>query len=212
MCVLLHFCRKMRHRFPSALVQAFLIIMTGLAFSSCGSSERHAPEMIDKEAFIALGDSLSLLAQKTLLQNVSGAIAKGGAAHAVAFCNSRAMPLTDSLGDKNAVTIQRVTDKARNSANALSVEHEIALFQKIQDSLQNGNVQPHYLIEDVNGRTIYYKPIILGMPACLQCHGIPGKDIEAATLAEIKEKYPDDAATGYTMGQLRGMWKIAAVP
>ena len=154
MCVLLHFCRKMRHRFPSALVQAFLIIMTGLAFSSCGSSERHAPEMIDKEAFIALGDSLSLLAQKTLLQNVSGAIAKGGAAHAVAFCNSRAMPLTDSLGDKNAVTIQRVTDKARNSANALSGEHEIALFQKIQDSLQNGNVQPHYLIEDVNGRTL----------------------------------------------------------
>ncbi|ODS84082.1 MAG: hypothetical protein ABS46_04740 [Cytophagaceae bacterium SCN 52-12] len=202
----------MKRRFPSGPVQAFLIIMTGLAFSSCSSSERQAAETVDREAFIALGDSLSLLAQKTLLQNVSGAIAKGGAAHAVAFCNLRAMPLTDSIAYKNAVTIRRVTDKARNSANALSGEREIALFRKIQDSLQSGSVQPHYLLEDESGRTVYYKPILLAMPTCLQCHGAPGKDIEAATLAEIKEKYPDDEATGYIPGQLRGLWKITAAP
>ncbi len=198
----------MKNRLSTALVPAFLIAMTGFVFFSCSPSEKQTSEVIDKEAFTALGDSISLLAQKTLLQKVSGAIAEGGAAHAVDFCNIQAMPLTDSIAAKNGVTIQRVTNKARNSANALSGEREIALFQKIQDSLQNGSAQPHYLLEDEDGRTVYYKPIFLGMPTCLQCHGTPDKDIEAATLAKIKEKYPDDAATGYMLGQLRGLWKI----
>ncbi len=188
-----------------------MVVVTGLV-SSCGLSEKRAAKVVGKEAFAVLGDSLSLLTQKALLQKVSGAIAEGGAAHAVAFCNLLAMPLTDSIADKNAVTIQRVTDKARNSANALLGEREIALFQKIQDSLRNGSVQPHYLLDDEEGNTVYYKPIFLGMPTCLQCHGTPGKDIEAATFAKIKEKYPDDAATGYMLGQLRGLWKITAAP
>ena len=212
MCVPLLFCRKMKQGIPGALGSAFLFMMIVLVFPSCRSSEEKTADVVGNKAFIALGDSISVLAQKLLLQNVSGAIAEGGVAHAVGYCNLRAMPLLDSLANKNSITIQRVTDKARNPANRISGKPENALFQKVQDSLRNGGVQPHYLLEDEKGRTIYYKPILLAMPACLQCHGMPGKDIEASTLATIREKYPDDAATGYLPGQLRGMWKITAKP
>ncbi len=47
------------------------------------------------------------------------------------------------------------------------------------------------------------------MPACLKCHGLPGKDIDANTLALLQKKYPEDKATGYKLGDLRGAWKIS---
>jgi len=59
-----------------------------------------------------------------------------------------------------------------------------------------------------NGKTIYYKPIKIGMPACLNCHGTEGKEIAMKTLVAIRQKYPDDLATGYKEGEFRGMWKI----
>jgi hypothetical protein len=46
------------------------------------------------------------------------------------------------------------------------------------------------------------------MPTCLQCHGKPKQDIEAATLKTIQRKYRFDKATGYAMGELRGTWKL----
>jgi len=46
------------------------------------------------------------------------------------------------------------------------------------------------------------------MPACLGCHGTEGGDINAKTLKIIKQKYPEDKATGYKEGDLRGWWKI----
>jgi hypothetical protein len=46
------------------------------------------------------------------------------------------------------------------------------------------------------------------MPACLQCHGQPGTDINEATMAQIKNLYPEDHATGYKLGDVRGLWKV----
>lgn len=181
--------------------------MMALYSVSCTSNQKKSSGESDREVLTMIGDSLAMLAQKTLLQNVTGAMQAGGPVHAVEFCNLKAGVLTDSIGSAAGITIQRVTDKPRNPSNGLS-GGEIDLFRQIQDSLQNGTIQPHYLLDDKDGRTVFYKPIVLGMPACLQCHGTPGQDIEPATLLKITEKYPDDVATGYSLGQLRGMWKI----
>ncbi len=44
--------------------------------------------------------------------------------------------------------------------------------------------------------------------ACLVCHGTPGTQIANETLAIIKERYPNDLATGYKSDELRGIWVI----
>jgi hypothetical protein len=46
------------------------------------------------------------------------------------------------------------------------------------------------------------------MPTCLQCHGKPKVDINEATASTIRKKYRFDKATGYSMGELRGAWKL----
>jgi len=42
----------------------------------------------------------------------------------------------------------------------------------------------------------------------LQCHGQIGKDIHDDVYKVIKEKYPQDKATGFKVGELRGIWDI----
>lgn len=46
------------------------------------------------------------------------------------------------------------------------------------------------------------------MAACLKCHGNKTSDISVETLQSIEINYPQDLATGYAVGDLRGMWKI----
>lgn len=63
-------------------------------------------------------------------------------------------------------------------------------------------------ITNVDGSTSFIAPIVLGNPLCLQCHGTPGEDIDPETLASIQKFYPNDKATGFKLGDLRGLWRI----
>ena len=147
-----------------------------------------------------LGDSLSLKAQQTLLSNLLGAIEKGGAAYAVDFCHENASPLTNSVSSQ--VKIQRVSTRNRNPDNAATI-----FDKKILDVFESNTPLKDTLVAIPKGY-VYYKPIRIGIPTCLQCHGQPKKDIEAATAKTIQKKYRFDKATGYQMGQLRGAWKL----
>ncbi len=49
---------------------------------------------------------------------------------------------------------------------------------------------------------------MLGNPLCLQCHGTPNQDIAPETLAAIQKLYPGDKATGFKLGDLRGLWRV----
>jgi len=156
----------------------------------------------DSSVLLKKGDSISSEVQKVLLGHVMQAMKSGGPGFAVAFCNEKAMALTDSLGLVYNCTIQRISDRNRNPANQLS-----AIDVENTASMLAAKVTGPGLVS-LNNSWFYYKPIKIGMPACLGCHGAEGKDIDAKTLAIIKQKYPEDKATGYKEGDLRGWWKI----
>lgn len=184
----------------------FIIILPFLAllfFVSCQAKQKKSADLqnaIDTSAFLQQGDTISSLVQKVLLANVMQAMKSGGPGFAVTFCNEKAMPLTDSLAKAHNCLIQRVSDKYRNPSNKLS-ETDAEVFKAMKASLK-----PVLLSE--NGYLIYYKPIKIPMPACLTCHGTEGKELDAKTTEIIRQKYPNDLATGYKEGDLRGMWKI----
>ena len=180
-------------------------ILVILFFAACNTKQNKTDQSsnaFDTAAYLQQGDSISALVQKVLLTNVMTAMKSGGPVNAVSFCNVHAMPLTDSLAGKYNCVIQRVTDKYRNPVNILS-ESDLEIWEKISSS----NTTNPVLISE-NGQIVYYKPIKIAMPACLTCHGTAGKEIDIKTLEIIKEKYPDDLATGYKEGDLRGLWKI----
>lgn len=146
-------------------------------------------------------DSIATVSQMILLQNVAGAIQKGGIDYAIEFCNIQAMPLTDSIADHLKVYIQRLSDKNRNPDNAIQTQMDSIAWEKMKSE------KTDFTKQDKNGEVYYYKPILIAMPTCIKCHG--GKnDISESTQRIINQKYPNDKAVGYQMGDLRGMWKI----
>jgi len=52
------------------------------------------------------------------------------------------------------------------------------------------------------GRMGYVAPIYV-QPMCLACHG---SDLAGPVAARIRELYPEDRATGFAMGDFRGMF------
>lgn len=161
-----------------------------------------------QQDYLSKGDSIATQAQQVLMKNVSTAIQEKGIAGAVDFCNINAMPLTDSLSTLNAVNIQRISEKNRNPKNAIVSELDKSALEQIKIMLKDTSISTKHIIMQESGNVYYYKPILLGMPTCLSCHGNTTTDITPETLKVIQTKYPTDKATGYQLGEWRGLWKI----
>ena len=154
--------------------------------------------------YTSIGLEMAMSTQKVLGKNLKAAMKKGGPKHALKFCNTRAYPLTDSMSVALNAKIRRVTDKARNSANQANAT-ELAHIQTFKDAIDKGNkVSP--IIEKNNGTVRFYAPI-LTKKVCLKCHA-PADKINGEVLMSIKDLYPNDAAIGYGLNQVRGIWSI----
>lgn len=148
------------------------------------------------------GNDISGKAQSTLLKNVGLAIQKGGPQHAVEFCNLQANSIIDSLNQNFNCSISRISEKNRNPDAIVSGEIEKELWRIFNEGALSDTI-----ISNKN-KLVFYKPIKIGMPACLKCHGSTESDINSATQEQLTELYPKDLATGYALGDFRGLWKI----
>lgn len=165
------------------------------------------PAVAPDPRLLERGRDMVTLAFSVLSSNLTAAIARGGAASALEFCSVNVSPLTASVAGSGGVEIRRVTHRARNPANRAS-ETELALLREYQRGLAAGRTNPPTLVPQPTGRVTYYAPILLNNPLCLQCHGEPGREIAADTLAAIDRLYPRDEARGFRLNELRGMWAI----
>ncbi|MGE0636207.1 MAG: DUF3365 domain-containing protein [Bacteroidia bacterium] len=157
------------------------------------------------ETFEKKGLRLAMSTKAILGKNLMQAIKQKEPEHAVEFCNTKALHLTDSMSAALNASIKRVSDKPRNKNNKAN-EQEEAFITKLKTLLANGEkpvAETHETADKVIG---YYA--IETNKMCLQCHGVKDKDINAATLSKINSLYPDDKATGYAENQIRGIWVV----
>lgn len=183
-------------------MKTFLALLSVIFLVSCNRQPKEL-SVSEKEEYLVLGDKISSEAQMVLLSNVSQKIQESGTVGAVDFCNEKALVLTDSVADIYTKNIQRLSDRNRNPKNVIQFETD----QKAWKSLQQ-NPENNQLVLQEENSVYYYKSIPLGMPTCLMCHGNKQTDITPETLEIINLKYPEDKATDYKTGDLRGMWKI----
>jgi hypothetical protein len=179
----------------------FVLIAALVFFLSCNQKN----SKIDPKTYFEFqsrGASISNISQVALLTNVKKAMTKGGPVYALEFCNAQASSIIDSLNSTNNCVISRVSAKNRNPENGLSNKMEKKLWILFQNNLANDT-----LIQN-KGKLIYYKPIKIGITACLKCHGNPEFEINSATFDKLQKLYPNDLATGYKLKDFRGLWKI----
>lgn len=154
---------------------------------------------------IETGQGIAMNAKGVLGKNLLEAINAKGTEHALSFCSTRAIALTDSVALSLNAQIKRVSDKNRNPDNQAN-ETELAYINNTKLALSKGE-KPKPQMSEVGNKQIGYYPIITNQ-MCLQCHGKPKTDVSPATLSKIKSLYPNDKATGYALDELRGIWVI----
>jgi hypothetical protein len=154
---------------------------------------------------IEIGQSIALKTKGVLGKNLLEAINSKGTEHAMSFCSTRAIPLTDSMAKALKAHIKRVSDKNRNPQNKANQDEldYIALTKKL---IAQGK-KPKPKISNISGKQVAYYPIIANK-MCMQCHGQVNTEVLPATLAKINGLYPDDKAIGYKIDELRGIWVI----
>jgi hypothetical protein len=163
-----------------------------------------------QQATIQRGKTIAAETFSLLSSNLQSAIQSGGISNALPFCSLAASPLTAGMAEKHGVSLRRVTHKARNPSDKADAA-ELAILKSFETALAAGNSPnppPPLATNLVTGQATFFAPIVLGNELCLKCHGEPGKDISAVDLAIIEQHYPQDEATGFKLGQLRGAWRI----
>ncbi|MEO1712423.1 MAG: DUF3365 domain-containing protein [Bacteroidota bacterium] len=137
-------------------------------------------------------------------KNLLHAIKTQGTEYAVAFCNTRAYPLTDSVALAMNAKIKRVSDKNRNPQNKANAR-QLAYIEAAKEQLALGQAITPQMYQDAGKVEAYYP--ILTNAMCLNCHGDPS-EMDPGTLGKIQELYPEDQAMGYEENELRGIWVV----
>jgi hypothetical protein len=188
---------------------SFFITIFGLIFfiTACQHPAKKNTLSLEKQVeYINKGKKITMFSYKAFSRELLKAIEAGGVENAVGYCHLKANPLTDSLSRTFGADIKRISDKFRDPINKPDPLDE-QVIQSYQQQLSEGQeLQPH--LEFIDSTIIFYSPILILNPVCLQCHGLPGSSMDTKTDDFIKAKYPDDKAIGYKLGDLRGVFRV----
>ena len=133
---------------------------------------------------------------KHLMDTVKQAKEEGGPVAAVAACQTLAPEITDKHSTAEW-TIGRTSLKTRNSDNVADA-WERSVLEQFAERAAKGYA------ETVNGQFRMMKAIPL-QEDCLGCHG---SNIKPEIAAALDEKYPNDQARGYAVGDIRGAFTL----
>jgi hypothetical protein len=142
---------------------------------------------------------------RDLMGLLLGALEREGPAGAIAFCADSAQVRT-ARHAAQGVAVRRVGTRLRNPANAAADSAEAAILARLAEAHAAG-AAPAEVVEELDGpggREVLYARPILVAERCTACHGDPA-GFDPVVRQVLADRYPQDAATGYAPGDLRGM-------
>lgn len=137
--------------------------------------------------------------KQQLMAALKGGLEKG-APHAVTVCQQRAPEISHAIST-SAARVGRTSHKTRNPKNKPSAWMKPLLDEYLAAPQSPGSFKTAELDDGTFG---YVEPIYTG-EVCLKCHG---DDVPMETLSAITTMYPNDEATGFKLGELRGLFWV----
>lgn len=190
------------------IMRTISLIWLSLFFIQCSNtSEKPTPNYSSEElkSYRETGLESAMSTKSALAAVLIPTVSTQGTVEALQYCNTQAIPLTDSVSTYTSHSIKRVSDKARNPANEAN-ETELTYILDTKERIAAGE-EPTPKVFAVSDKVIGYYPIMTNQ-FCLQCHGSIGKQISEETYATIQELYPNDKAIDYSEGELRGIFVV----
>lgn len=142
--------------------------------------------------------------QQTLGGALKQAINAGGPEQAIDVCHAQAPVIAQTLGEKHQLSLRRISDKPRNPDAVADTQDARVLADFASAIKGDPEAVPAVTVTTANGHSRYYQAIrVQGL--CLTCHGT---DVSPKVSERLQSLYPDDRATGYALGDLRGAFVV----
>jgi hypothetical protein len=143
--------------------------------------------------------------QQALLARLKAAMDSGGPAAAVEVCRTEARTIAEAIAKKQGLELGRTSHRLRNPDNAPR-----AWARTVVEGSSGLKASAEKLrVVDLGDRVGVLRPIGTA-EACTRCHG-PAEEVRRNIGATLTSAYPQDRATGFAAGDLRG-WFWAEVP
>lgn len=129
------------------------------------------------------------------------AMSEGGPPRAIEVCASLAPRIATALSAESGWLVRRVSLNPRNISRAQPDNWERGVLQEFDRRRAAGEAPAELVYSDTVQNHYRYMRAQVAEGICLTCHGTELSDAATTTLSNY---YPDDAATGYSLGEVRG--------
>lgn len=186
---------------PSLLAATALGVVAMPAHADASTDEAVQAQLQDYKATMqAFG--------KTLKGELQAAMKEGGPMAAVQVCNERAPEIAADMSAESGYTLRRTSLKPR-ATEPTDWEHVVLEDFEARKAAGApvGEIAWHEVKEVDGEKQLRFMKAIATEGVCLTCHG---QDVDPKLKAEIDRLYPDDQATGFEEGDIRGAFSVTA--
>jgi hypothetical protein len=160
-------------------------------------------EEIEQEKLTGQAQQKVKMFATSLKKALVRAIQDDGLAHAVDVCHTVAPKIATSLSS-DGWQVGRTSLRTRNTENQPD-QWEIQMLEKFDNQFKAG-VSASQLAASLNDQGQFrYMQAIPTEQVCLACHGAA---IDSALSKVINQHYPNDAASGFTLKDIRGAFTL----
>ena len=181
-------------------------IMHGAAALALTGWATQAACAAEEDAWVSEARGIAKTLPPKLVSVLNEEIAKGGPENAINVCREKAPQMAKIASEQTGWQVRRVSLRHRNPKAVPDAWEQAALLdfdRRAAAGEDPAKLERSELVND-NGRLVYrYVRALPTQPMCLSCHG-PAEQLSPSVLGQFKTLYPDDHATGYASGQLRG--------
>lgn len=182
-----------------ALLGICLIVVSSLP----ARAQKGSKDIPFEEALLNAREVSNQLAERVrglLLREID----KGGLSSAVRVCSELAQEMTLQFNAETGHHVRRISLKYRSPKNVPDAYEQRRLeeFNILNQKRELSNEYSEIVEEQGKKYLRYLRPLIVA-PVCVHCHG-PIENIPQEVKTILAERYPDDRATGFLVGDVRG--------
>jgi hypothetical protein len=161
----------------------------------------------NEEALLSEARKVATTLPPKLIVALQDEIKKSGPEGAIPVCKDMAPRMAGEISQQTGWKIKRVSLKARNDARAIPDSWEKAALEDFDKRAAAGEAPTKLEKGEKIGNEYRFVKALPVQPLCLSCHG-PADQLSPAIKAVHGQTYPNDRATGYSEGQIRGVISV----
>lgn len=159
----------------------------------------------DKAALLEQAKSAVQALGGTLKGELEAAMKAGGPVEAMKICHTKAPEIAKAISAEKGMEVSRISLKNRNPVMGVANEWQTKVLNDFEAKKAAGEDPATMTYAEVVDKEFRFMKAIPTGAVCLKCHGT---DLSPEVTAKLTELYPQDKATGYKEGDLRGAFVV----